>query len=179
MWIQLDASEFGEVECDDGIDNDTDGLIDFPNDPECILPVSIDESVLSCVETDPTLLARWKLDEEIAGSVVADSSPRGNDGFPAGGGGGNNLPQPSTNTSEAITFPNEGSLDFDGSDDRIDVSVPLPDAYTISLWIHPEQFSDSWGSLLVQFDGLLGLYFYQNSRLIFYDGRIGGIGHFQ
>jgi uncharacterized repeat protein (TIGR01451 family) len=96
----------------------------------------------SIVQAEPTtdgLVAHWKLDEETSGGAdsVLDSSGNSYHGTPLGSAGINNTPQPSVDTPE-VSFANERSRSFDGTDDYIatpysPVFVP-GDSFTWSLW---------------------------------------------
>ena len=67
------------------------------------------------------LVGYWKLDETSGGDTAVDASGYGNDGTPAGATGTNNKPQPDTDIP-TTNFTNARSLDFDGTDDDVDVS---------------------------------------------------------
>ena len=47
------------AQCEDGIDNDTDGLIDFPDDPGCIDALDNDETDPPPVPTDGSITGIW------------------------------------------------------------------------------------------------------------------------
>lgn len=51
----------GVVECNDGVDNDGDGLVDYPNDPGCSSEIDDDEEEIS----PPAYVARYACNDEI------------------------------------------------------------------------------------------------------------------
>lgn len=94
------------------------------------------------------LVGHWKLDESVAGTFV-DSSGNGNDGIGAGGSGGNNTPQPSTD----VYSPHHSvrSVDFDGTDDTIIMSSDIANLRSVSLWFNADSSTGfrrlfQWGS---------------------------------
>ena len=96
------------------------------------------------------LVGHWKMEETITGTV-ADSSGYNNDGTPAGAGGANNTPQPSTSVPGSMTFLTTRSMDFDGTDDYVngptDVTGTSPTTETFALWIRPDSTVSSRGFL--------------------------------
>ena len=135
----------GANECDDGIDNDSDGLIDLA-DAQCVEVAGASETTNVCVPTDPDLFAYWKFDETTAGTDAADATGNGNVGSVSGPGPPNNLPRPHENLPPAISYENVRSLDFDRNDDFVKTSVGVGGDYTIAFWLHPNS-SDTWGTL--------------------------------
>jgi hypothetical protein len=85
------------------------------------------------------LVGYWRLDESIAGSTAADASGYNNDGTPAGAGGSNNKPQPSTSVPGGTNFLTTRSLHFDGTDDVLDAGnasvLTMTNPFTVSAWV--------------------------------------------
>jgi hypothetical protein len=101
------------------------------------------------------LVGYWKLDETTGGATATDSSGYGNDGTPNGASGGNNKPQPSTDVPDT-NFADARSLDFDGTDDYVEMSdsATLDSSYpsTISFWVYVQQYGAAVdGSVLSKF----------------------------
>lgn len=91
------------------------------------------------------LVGHWKMDEIPGGGVAADSSGYANDGTPTGATGTNNKPQPSTAVPSGANHITSRSMDFDGTDDQVDVGNGAAlqitgNAMTMSAWIN----ADAW-----------------------------------
>ena len=98
--------------------------------------------------------AYWKFDETSAGATVADASGNGYAGTPAGAGGSNNLPQPSTSVAP-LHFTNLRSIDLDGTDDVVyfTAMTGLPQL-TISFWANFDTFTE-WDGVISNDRGTL------------------------
>ena len=54
MLYRVRASErSASLPCDDGLDNDLDGLVDFPQDPECNGPGGVSEAPIAPIPSLP------------------------------------------------------------------------------------------------------------------------------
>lgn len=100
-----------------------------------LLPV---EPVFATSNTD-SLRVYWKFDESSTGGAdsVIDSSEDGANGTPDGVGGSQNLPQPSLDVPSSISFTDNHSLLFDGTDDSVTYDgITVPDyPFTMTLWL--------------------------------------------
>lgn len=93
VFVGNTTASSGIVQCNDGIDNDGDGLIDFPNDPDCLFPTDTNEAsgVLQqpeCndgVDNDGDGLIDFPADP---GCVSLFDRTEGTDNGSGGGGGG-------------------------------------------------------------------------------------------
>jgi hypothetical protein len=85
-----------------------------------------------------SLVGYWKLDELSAGTA-SDASGEGNTGTGQGAGGANNKPQPSTDVASGFDFSNTRSMNFDGTDDHVNVGtatlVSDTSEVTFTAWI--------------------------------------------
>ena len=109
------------------------------------------------------LVGHWKLEETSGGSTVLDWSGNNNDGTPAGAGGTNNKPQPSTSVPENTTFLTSRSLNFDGTDDYVNVpddsTLEVSTQLTLASWIKPTVLT-SYRQIISRF-GTSGQWSYQ------------------
>lgn len=100
--------------------------------------------IISAEPTTAGLVRYWKLDETVSGGVgsVLDHSPTGDHATPVGSIGSNNTPQPSVDVPN-VSFVNERSRNFDGTDDRIETqyspSFAPGDSFSWSLWFKTPQ----------------------------------------
>jgi len=93
------------------------------------------------INLESGLVGHWRLDESGNTAAALDASGQGNDGtltnFPA---------DPSANW---VTGRVGGGLDFDGTDDVVDIGSPamfdaiLPGSVTLSAWIYPRSMGQS------------------------------------
>lgn len=104
------------------------------------------------------LVGYWKLDETAGGSTVKDLSGNGNNGTPSGASGTNNKPQPSTSVPANMNTVDLRSLNFDGTDDRVDVGNAAAlnitgNAITLSAWIYDDGTSGVNGYIMGKVTG--------------------------
>ena len=78
--VETSRGDLEDPECDDGIDNDSDTLIDFPADSRCIASWGTSEGS----GLEPYVVGAWGFEESV-GTLVADASGNGNDGVLANG----------------------------------------------------------------------------------------------
>jgi hypothetical protein len=117
-------------------------------------------SAFNNLTLDSGLVGYWKLDEG-TGTVAKDSSRFGNDGTLTNMDGSTDWVTTNTGTT---TFYNPYALDFDGSDDDINLGRPLiAAAGTISFWLKTSEstafarpLSDAGGQVYVRFRGSTG-----------------------
>ena len=123
-------------------------------------------------EAGRDLVGRWRLDENAIGETVVDSSGRGNDGTHV------NIVAPSggpSNSTPGVDSPNAGSLDFDGSNDYVDINfddvIDLSDGeFTQSVWIRPTITDNAYHGILGHQPGSTtnrapGIWVYQGNRI--------------
>ena len=123
----------GQRECSDGIDNDGDGLIDFPNDPGCDNPGDNTENTPGpqCsdgVDNDGDMQVDWPFDVGCQGptDTTENSGPACSDGLDNDGDGATDFPN-----DPDCTGPNDGSETFyracqDGVDNDGDLLADFP-----------------------------------------------------
>lgn len=142
--------------------------------------VSPSQGPAACEDTDTLrdgLLSYLKFDETGAGQRAKDEMTT-NTGTPQGLGGGNRLPQPSTDVPTSMQYANPRSLDFDGSDDVVSIDIDhakMKNAFSISLWtkndVAPRRYdgivSNSVGSSWSQG---LGVYYDSEAAVKFFVG---------
>jgi hypothetical protein len=104
-----------------------------------LLVAFIGQHGVLALPSNDSMAGYWKLDESSAGSTVIDSSGDGDNGTPLGSGGANNLPQPSASVPGVMQFPDSHSLNFDGTDDLVDLGLSsnlhVTGALTIAAWV--------------------------------------------
>ena len=105
-----------------------------------ILTVINVNNVMASTSSD-SMRGYWKFDETSTGGSgsVVDSSGDGMNGTPSGATGANNKPQPNSAVPSSISFPDARSLNFDGTDDYVDVgtstNLNITNNFTIALWV--------------------------------------------
>jgi four helix bundle protein len=97
--------------------------------------------------------------EDCRGATSTDFSGQGNTGtltnFALSG-----------STSNWVTAGKRGcALNFDGAGDYVDISVPLTNSFTVSMWMNPQQQSNDYGTLVAE----------SNIRGIYYRGSSAGV----
>ncbi|MDD5055254.1 MAG: SdrD B-like domain-containing protein [Candidatus Peribacteraceae bacterium] len=104
------------------------------------------------------LVGYWKLDDGSGSLVARDDSGNGNHGTWNGAAGGNTKPQWKTDTAAGFDFYNPHSLQFDGTDDYVNLSETMlanAQYWSISLWIYNEDpytdYRSSFGDSLTTF----------------------------
>ncbi len=109
------------AQCQNGRDDDGDGLVDFPNDPGCVNAQDNDEFN----QAPRNLVGYWTFNN-VFGNTVPDSSSFNNDG---------------TIQSSGVR-PINGCMQFDGASRSDFIRVPdsasldLPNAVTIAAWVY-------------------------------------------
>jgi hypothetical protein len=141
---EKDTCEGAEsTQCSNGIDDDSDGLIDFPNDPGCDDSQDDDETDTENGGEIPqaNLLAHWKLDDLLSGSIETSNSVDAS-------GNANHMSCAAANCP--THYPSgiiDGAYDFNGNDEWFSISDSslngafpskssgASKSFTISAWI--------------------------------------------
>ena len=117
----------GTAACSDGLDNDGDGLIDFPADPDCLASSSTSEGSGSDPGSDR--VGAWGF-ESPSGTVATDATGNGNDGVFANGAtrSANGYMRSALETNGEAGNVDLGGLDVAGSE------------MTLMAWINADDF---------------------------------------
>ena len=109
--------------------------------------------------TESNLVGYWKFDEG-QGTTAADSSGSGNTGTLT------NAPKWSTTVTSTISYDNPYSLDFDGTDDYVNVgSIAPQNAFTISVWAKRDTVSSTYDVIYSTNANYAGLIVYDNGSI--------------
>lgn len=149
----------------------------------CLLAAGLTAHALASATSD-SLLGYWKLDETTAGTF-ADASGGANTGTGAGALGSQNTPQPSTDVSSAISFPNARSLLFDGTDDSVNFGSGSvlnigTSNFTVSAWVKGNSMAaadvifgkSNGGSASSSYGFLFGLFGGLNPGAVWANGNV-------
>ncbi len=150
-----------EPECNDGLDNDNDTFIDFPDDPECANEEDNDESTLDLsgpekFEVDGDTVALYHNEE--GACDLTDETANDNDG----------ILQPDCPNNSPARGPGMqdfgDALSFDGTDDHITVpdddGLDITDEITMEAWLKPANVAaqNSFARAVIKgVDGISGI----------------------